>query len=188
MEQSKNKLPIYPEIPTQLQNDKYRYDKIIALQKEMENEKQKYKRGNKICTGINLGSSFIGTVCSTSAVASVLAVVTVPVTIPLTVLGGISYSTSLIATIISKKLSSKTAKHLSIYQLARNKSIMITDQISKIIQDDKINPDEFSLIVKMVNDYYTQKAELKKNKVDMKKVMEKAIQEAEIKVNERLNN
>ena len=56
--------------------ERYRYDKVLKLQQDMEKELikyeavyKKYKKGDKICTAVSVTSSFVGTVCSTSAVA-----------------------------------------------------------------------------------------------------------------------
>ena len=178
-----------------IRDDKYRYDRILELQSEMKNEKnkyemiyKKYKKGEKICTGVSVGSNFIGTSCSTSAVATSLTVVAIPIAIPLAVLGGISYVSAILSTAVGKNISAKRSKHMAIFQLARNTCIVISRSLSHIISDGKIDVREFDMICEIVEGYYKQKDDLRKRKVDLEKLMHSATKKAETTLSKKLQN
>ena len=61
------------------------------------------KKGNNICTAVSVTSSFIGTACSTSAVAVTTTVVLAGVAIPLAVISGLSYVSAITSSAVGKK-------------------------------------------------------------------------------------
>ena len=140
---------------------------------------KKYKKGDKICTAVSVTSSFVGTACSTSAVAVATTVVLAGVAIPLAVISGLSYVSAIASTAVGKKVSSKRAKHLAIYQLAKSSSLTLSKYVSKVIDDGKIDEREFDMVCKFVETYWKQKNELRKRKVDTEKVMKESRNECE---------
>ena len=92
-------------------DDKYRYDKILKLQEDMEKEVIKYetvyknikKKGDKICTAISVTSNFVGTACSTSAVAVATTITLAAVAVPLAVISGLSFVSAIASTAVGKK-------------------------------------------------------------------------------------
>ena len=109
MEESKNK---FADLDLQSEDlgERYRCDKVLKLQQDMEKELikneavyKKYKKGDKICTAVRVTSSFVGTVCSTAAVAMATTVVLAAVAIPLAVISGLSYVSAIAPTAVGKK-------------------------------------------------------------------------------------
>ena len=177
------------------QNEKYRYDKVQELHKQMETEKnkydlvcKKYKKGSKICTGLSVAANFVGSACFGSSAATSLTAVGLPIAIPLAIVGGFSYVGALLSTAVGKKINSKRSKHAAIFQLARNKCMMISRQLSKVLDDGKIDATEFDMLCQTIDDYYAQKEELRKRKVDVEKVMGEALKKAEVHLNTKLNS
>ena len=113
-------------------------------------------------------------------------VVLATVAIPLAVISGLSYVSAIASTAVGKKVSSKRAKHLAIAQLAKSSSLTLSKYVSKVIDDGKIDEKEFDLVCKVVENYWMQKNELRKRKVDIEKVMKKAEAKAAANVGRKL--
>ena len=97
-------------------------------------------------------SSFVGTACSTSAVATATTVVLAAVAIPLAVISGLSYESAIASTAVGKKVSLKRAKHLAIPQSAKSSFFTLSKYVSKVIDDGKIDERELDMICKFMED------------------------------------
>ena len=118
------------------------------------------KKGNKFRAALSVTSSFVGTPTSTSAVVVATTVLLAGVAIPLAVISGSRYVSAIAITALSKKVSSKRAKHLALAQLAKSSSLTLSKYVSKVKDDGKIDEREFEMVCKFIEDYYQQKKKM----------------------------
>ena len=83
-------------------DDKYRYDYIMNLHKGVKEDElkyertyKKYRKANRVCTGIGISSNFIATSTSLSAISTALTGIGLVVAMSLGVLSGICYGASI---------------------------------------------------------------------------------------------
>ena len=96
------------------------------------------------------------------------------VAIPLAVISGLSYVSAIASTAVGKKVSSKRAKHLAIAQSAKSSPLTLSQYVSEVIYDGKLDERELDLICKLVEYYWEQKNELRKRKVSIQKVIKES--------------
>ena len=135
---------------------------------------KKYRKVNRICTGVNITSNLLATASGGSAIATALTGVGLPISVPLAFVSGIGYVMSVLSTCINKKIGSKMRKHKAIATLARSKYITLDKTMVKVVDDNILSPEEYEVLCKIVEEYYAQKDELRKRKVDIKKVFGQA--------------
>ena len=157
-------------------------------QKKYEKVYKKYQKASKVCTGVDVIGNLIGTASGGSAIATALTGVGLPVSIPLAVVSGLGYVMSIFNMCISKKIESKMRKHKAIATLARSKHTTLDKAMVKVIDDNVITPEEYAMLCKIADEYYTQKDELRKRKVDIKKAFNKAEKDVKDKLMQYLKN
>ena len=162
-------------------NTNSKYDRIVNLCEAIKEEQvkyegvyKKYRKGNRICTGLAIGSNFLATASGSSALATSLTGIGLPAAIPLGFISGVAYVTSILTVCINKKIESKMRKHKAIVTLARSKCITLDKTIVKVLDDNVISVDEYEVLCRIVEEYLNQKNELRKRKVDIKKVFDEA--------------
>ena len=147
--------------------NKYRLQKIIEMQKQMEAEKEKreqlekkYKKGIKaikvfdyvLATSI-MTLSAVGVGLLATIVAAPGVITTGTVTMGVSVLFIISKE-------INRKLAAKAKKHEKLRVLSEEVLNKITNHISMSLNDNKISDQEFSLILTEFNTYLETKEKL----------------------------
>ena len=170
-----------PKVGNEVKTHVSKCDRILSLGKDMKEEQmkyegvyKKYRKVNRICTGVNITSNLLATASGGSAVATALTGVGLPISVPLAFVSGIGYVMSVLSACINKKIVSKMRKHKAIATLARSKYITLDKTMVKVVDDNIISPEEYEVLCKIVEEYYAQKDELRKRKVDIKKVFGQA--------------
>ena len=180
------KRPIDQEDEGLVNDDLFRYNRLLKLEAEMKEEQKKYevvlkkyKKAHRICTTVDVACNFIGLSCATSSVAGALSAVGLPVAIPLAVIGGISYVLGMGSIVVNKKIASKLQKHRAISELARSTCKSLSRLHSQVIEDGKVDHKEYDMICDVVENYYKQKKELQRRKVHIKKALQKEFKRGE---------
>ena len=100
-----------PKVGNEVKTRVSKCDRILTLGKDMKEEQmkyegvyKKYRKVNRICTGVNITSNLLATASGGSAVATALTGVGLPVSIPLAVVSGLGYVMSMFNICISKKI------------------------------------------------------------------------------------
>ena len=128
----------------------------------MEREKrtvliEKYNKGCFVTEGIQHGLVLIILACGATSLGTILTAVGIPVALAMDI-GAVATGVLCIANNrIGKYLKTKMNKHEKIRTLAETKLCIISDYISKAIQDNEISEEEYSLILAEYNKYSTMK-------------------------------
>jgi len=146
------------------QAQKYRLQKINEIQAILTDEVQKrtilskkYHKWLKIISGVDdilVGSAVV---LEAIAVALLAAAVSAPVIIPIqvAVIGIGSLVTA--GSQVKKKLFRKEGKHEKIAVLAQDKLSAVSDCISKVLDDEDISEEEYSLIISELDEFREMK-------------------------------
>jgi len=146
----------------------YRLQQITEIQKLLESERQKrgelsrnYKKclkAVKATEGV-LAVSFIG--LSTVSVVYLSAVIASPA---VTVVEAVSLGAGLLFIVrgfVSTRLILKAEKHHKIKLLADKKLNVISDLVSKAVDDETISDEEFSLLLSELNKFFDEKEKIR---------------------------
>ena len=142
----------------------YRMNMIESIQEELEIERtkrsmliEKYHKSCTVIDGIQHGL-VIGMIgCGATSLGTITTVVGTPLAIAMDI-GAVTAGILSIATNrIGKYLKTKMNKHEKIRTLAETKLCIISDYISKAIQDNEISEEEYSLILTEYKDFNTKK-------------------------------
>ena len=142
----------------------YRMNMIESIQEELEIEREKrsmlikkYNKGCVVTDGIQHGLVLIILACGATSLGTILTVVGIPVALAMDI-GAVATGVLCIANNrIGKYLKTKMNKHEKIRTLAETRLCIISDYISKAIQDNEISEEEYSLILAEYNKYNTMK-------------------------------
>ena len=146
----------------------YRLAKIAEIQKDIETERDKravlntkYRKGVRIINVVD-GISALVALCSTaSAIAIMSTIVAAPVAVALQAVGVGAGVFSAVGRVVNRKLSLKAEKHRRIKTLAEVKLSMISDYVSKALEDDYISDQEYSLIQNELGKFNEMKEEIR---------------------------
>ena len=163
---------IYPQLPeesSKVNPSDFRLQKACDELKKMEDEVKhyekvlkKYNRVRGIFTKTSVGSGVLSIILSGSGLTTSLTGIGAVVGIPLGALGGVSGLVSIGCAFASKRLSYKVSKHEQTFSLAKAKTNTIRDLVSKAMNDKEITDQEFSLILREVEKFYTLKQSIRR--------------------------
>jgi hypothetical protein len=146
----------------------YRLQKINEIQKYIEKERDKrvalcrrYQRGVNIVDGIDAALALTG-LFGASGIAVFYTVIAAPIAASLGSIALVTAPLIYIGARAAKKLSLKREKHEKIKTLAEEKLSMISDLISKALNDGYISDGEFSLIISELEKFNNKKEEITK--------------------------
>jgi hypothetical protein len=133
----------------------FRLHKINEILKILEAERdkrsslaKKYQRGINVLTGLSYGREAATIGMGTAGVAVLTTVIATPVVIAME---GVALGTGAISVefnlVCDKVLSLKARKHIRIMMLAEAEINTISDHVSKVLRDNHVSDNEFSLIM-----------------------------------------
>lgn len=165
---------LYPKMNdnnTENNPDNFRLQKINEINSYFENEIEnyrktlrKYKRGYRTLDLLNIASSSGSAALGIGTISLVSFAILPPVAIALEgVAIGVCFS-SILLTIINKKLMHKIEKHETIYACAISKLNTIHDIYSKSLEDGKIDHNEFKLLLSEKDKYIELKNKIRNSK------------------------
>ena len=159
--------PLYPSLGENVGD--YRLKKISDCQKELENEithyrriSKKYKRAKTIINAFAVTTGALTTVLSTASLATLLSAIGAPIGASLAGIAALMGITSTAAGVSSKRLNRKVTKHEKTVSLAESKHISISRLVSKVMSDGTITDEEFNLILREIDNYYSLKGKLRR--------------------------
>ena len=146
----------------------YRMNMIESIQKELEMEREKrtvliekYHKGCTVIDGIQHGL-VIGMIgFGATSLGAITTVVGTPLAIAMDIGAVTAGILSIASNRIWKYLKTKMNKHEKIRSLAETKLCIISEYISKAIEDNEISEEEYSLILAEYKDFNTKKDELR---------------------------
>jgi len=139
---------------------------------------KKFKHCSSVTTYLNYGLTTTSVITGGGGIASVATGIGVPVAIGLGAISLLSSLTSGIVYKLTALYSFKMQKHHDITVAAQTSLDAITVNISKALQDDVVNHDEFEHIVSAKQNYLAKKQELRsRNKKAVKELYEKQRQQ-----------
>ena len=165
---------LYPKINESDGNpNTFRLQKINEIntyfEKEIEHYREvlrKYKRAESIISNLNITSSLGSITLGIGTIALVYIAILPPVAMALEgVAIGIGAG-SVIGGIVHKRLMHKIKKHDEIFTCARAKLNTIHDIYSKALEDNKIDHDEFKLLLSEKDKYIELKNMIRKKSLD----------------------
>ena len=164
---------LYPLLP--IQPDNFRLSKIneicLILDRELTHYRLVAKKYNKAKTAVNWtigGLSFVSSVLTSVSIGSALSGVGIIISIPLGVIAGVFSLTSTSLIIGSKKLEKKLSKHREIVTLAIAKRETVNRLVSKALVDQKIDDNEFQIILDEMAQYNVLKESVRSKLVRKK--------------------
>jgi len=146
----------------------YRMNMIESIQEELEMEREKrtvliekYHKGWTIIDGIQHGL-VIGMIgLGATSLGTITTVVGTPLAITMDIAAVTAGILSIASNRIKKYLKTKMSKHEKIRSLVETKICIISEYISKAIQDNEISEEEYSLILAEYKDFNARKDEIK---------------------------
>ena len=180
---------IYPTLPKG--GSDFRLRKSCEILSKLENEEAhysqvstKYSKLQNTASAICSGSGTLGVILSTAGLGTSLSGFGIIVGLPLGTIGGFCGLTSIVSSMVVKKIGRKLSKHEAIVILAKSKINSIKDLISKAIQDEKVSDNEFSIIIKEIEKYNEMKSEIRNDKKNLEEnfslemqILKKEVQE-----------
>lgn len=159
---------LYPNIDeSAAESQQFRLAHISNIQKQLEDELEKYSRARrKYSTTYNslsnasTGSTILASAAGVTGTILLATGVGTPVSL---ILGGVAAAVgglSFIASAIMKKIVKKLEKHESISTLASSKLSSLKLSISKALEDSKVSDEEFKQIQTDFDDYKSKKASI----------------------------
>ena len=155
---------LYPSQPNEFD---YRLTEVSRLKGQLEAEivtrgalYKKYKRVVNALDGLDTGATATGVILGglgTGLLVTVIAAPIVPIILGVAAGCGLLSAGSKIA---NSRLRLKCLKHSKIRVLAESKLNSVACIVSKALEDAEINHDEFSLVVREVQSYYSLKSEM----------------------------
>ena len=146
----------------------YRLAKIAEIQKDIETERDKravlntkYRKGVRIINVVDGISALVALGSTASAIAIMSTIVAAPVAVALQAVGVGAGVFSAVGRVVNRKLSLKAEKHRRIKTLAEVKLSMISDYVSKALEDDYISDEEYSLILNELTKFNEMKEEIR---------------------------
>ena len=163
---------IYPQLPEEsskanpsdfrLQRSCDELKKIEDEVKHYRNVLKKYNRVRGIFNKTSVGSGVVSIVLCGSGIGTSLTGLGVVVGVPLGSLGGLFGGISVGCAVASKRLSHKVSKHEQIFSLSKAKENTIKDIVSKAMNDKNITDEEFSLVLREVQNFYNLKQSIRR--------------------------
>ena len=188
--------PLYPVISD---GESFRLQKINMILSELSAEvkhydgvRKKYNKTRSVTHAIALSSGTLSALLTSSGIATSLTGPGILVGIPLSAIGGLCGIISAVATVATKKLTQKVSKHEKTTMLCKSKINTISDLISKALHNNRIDENEFALIMAESNKYEQLKNEIRQKSVEVfkkddpelrKKIYSEAMQEIKQKLN-----
>ena len=136
--------------------------KIEDEVKHYRNVLKKYNRVRGIFNKTSVGSGVVSIVLCGSGIGTSLTGLGVVVGVPLGSLGGLFGGISVGCAVASKRLSHKVSKHEQIFSLSKAKENTIKDIVSKAMNDKNITDEEFSLVLREVQNFYNLKQSIRR--------------------------
>ena len=189
--------PLYPVISD---GESFRLQKINMILSELGAEakhydsvRKKYNKTRSVTHAIALSSGTLSALLTSSGIATSLTGPGIVVGIPLSAIGGLCGIISAVATVATKKLTQKVSKHEKTTILCKSKINTISDLISKALHNNRIDENEFALIMAESNKYEQLKNEIRQKSVEVFKkddpeLRKKIYSEAMAEIKERLNH
>ena len=190
--------PLYPVISD---GESFRLQKINMILSELGAEvkhydgvRKKYNKTRSVTHAIALSSGTLSALLTSSGIATSLTGPGIVVGIPLSAIGGLCGIISAVATVATKKLTQKVSKHEKTTILCKSKINTISDLISKALHNNRIDENEFALIMAESNKYEQLKNEIRQKtrvevfKKDDPELRKKIYSEAMAEIKERLNH
>ena len=153
----------------------YRLAKIVEIQKEIEIEREKravlnmkYRKGVRIINVVDYVSDLIVLGSTASSIAVMSTIVAAPIALVLQGLAVGAGVFSVVGRVINRKFALKVEKHGKIKTLAEVKLNMISDYISKALEDGYISDEEYSLVLNELVKFNEMKEEIR-NKIKVSK-------------------
>ena len=187
--------PLYPSL-----TEDFRLKKICDCQKELENEishyqqiSKKYKRVKSIADAIATSTGILTVLLSSSGLAVSLSGIGIVVGAPLAGIAGLMGLVSTAVGASSGRLNKKITKHEKTISLAESKHLSISRLISKALNNCLVSDQEFNLILREVEQYYSLKAQLRSivrregEKVDVEALKEEIKNEYRKKLGSLIN-
>ena len=146
----------------------YRINMLEKIQSEIELEREKreviIEKYNKGCTAIDVvqhGLIITMIACGATSLGAILTTVGIPIALAMDV-GAVTVGIlSVASNRIGKYLKVKMNKHEKIRTLAKTKLSVISDYISRAIEDDNVSDEEYALILSEYNKYNAMKDEIR---------------------------
>lgn len=159
---------LYPNIDeSAAESQQFRLAHISNIQKQLEDELEKYSRARRkysttynYLSNASTGSTILTAVAGAAGTIMLASGVGIPVSV---ILGGAAAAVgglSFIASAIMKKIVKKLEKHESISTLASSKLSSLKLSISKALEDSKVSEEEFKRIQTDFDDYKSKKASI----------------------------
>ena len=146
----------------------YRLARIVKIQKEIEIERDKraglnikYRKGVRIINVVDYVSDLIVLSSTASSIAVMSTIVAAPIALVLQGLAVGAGVFSVVGRVINRKFTLKSEKHEKIKTLAEAKLNMISDYVSKALEDGYISDEEYSLILNELVKFNEMKEEIR---------------------------
>ena len=158
--------PLYPSLQRESVGD-YRLKKFSDCQKELENEishyrriSKKYKRAKTIINAFATSTGVLTVVLSSASLMTSLTLIGTLAGAPLAEIAGLMGIASTAAGVSSIKLNTKVIKHEKTISLAESKHLSVSRLVSKALTDGEVSDEEFNLILREIENYYSLKGQL----------------------------
>ena len=163
--------PIYPELGPDFRLHKINMilSELGSQAKHYEAVRKKYNKTRSVTNSVAISTGALSALLASSGIATSLTGPGIVVGIPLSAVGGLCGIISAIATVLTKRLTKKISKHESTVTLAKAKINTVSDLVSKALRDNRIDEQEFALIMAESAKYEQLKNEIRrKSRVEKK--------------------
>ena len=156
--------PIYPELGPDFRNHKINMilSELGSQSKHYEAVRKKYNKTRSVTNSVAISTGALSALLASSGIATSLTGPGIVVGIPLSAVGGLCGIISAIATVLTKRLTKKISKHESTVTLAKAKINTVSDLVSKALRDNRIDEQEFALIMAESTKYEQLKNEIRR--------------------------
>ena len=159
-----SEINLYPKLPLADQGDNFRLGQIAKIKSDLQTEldkrnktRGKYKTAYSSVHRVGMTLGTLSTLAGGGSVVTALSGVGIPVAVPLGVFAGVCGATGLGLSQTNKWLLRKLEKHDSLLALTQAKLSSVNTLISRALNDNSVNSDEYEYILKQLDDFYAQK-------------------------------